>query len=245
MRWKVWLKGLAAAAVSGAASGVSAGASANMLAPETFNMNGGFLMSLKLMAMTAIISGLGGAILFLKQSPIPPDDTADLPKILPPAALLLIGATLLWGPSAHASPIGVTIECAKTVEKLNADTNEIEAECERRRLYFDLGVMFGGLAFKLERPRELLAGFNAGTGYGFRWCPDFWTPTPALLSIDLFFNAGYVAREGGDAINLGILGAVSLMNFVGAGLGYQWVLGLGDAPDTKTAIGTVGVATSF
>lgn len=156
------------------------------------------------------------------------------------AALVLLACS-----TAEASPVGITVECAKMVDKLNGETNEIEQECERRRIYFDLGVMFGGVAFKLERPREVLAGFNAGTGYGFRWCPDFWTMTPAFLSIDLFVNAGYVAREGGDAVNLGLLGVVSLMNFVGGGLGYQWVLGFGDSPDAKTAIGTVGVSTSF
>ncbi len=155
------------------------------------------------------------------------------------------GLLVLVCGSAEASPIGVTIECAKTVEKLNGETNQIETECERRRLYFDLGVMFGGLAFRLQRPRELLAGFNAGTGYGFRWCPDFWTLTPAFLAIDVFVNAGYVAREGGDAVQVGLLGAISIMNFLGAGLGYEWVLGFGDAPDMQTPIGTVGVATSF
>lgn len=159
------------------------------------------------------------------------------------------GLVLFACSGAEASPVGITIECAKYAEALDPEGSSTDPaptkECERRRLYFDLGVMFGGLAFKLDRPRELLAGFNAGTGYGFRWCPDFWTLTPAFLAIDVFLNAGYVAREGGDAVQFGLLGAVSLMNFLGAGLGYEWVLGFGDAPDMKTPIGTVGVATSF
>jgi hypothetical protein len=243
MRWKVWLKGLVAAFVSGFSGSITSAFTATQLAPESFNMNGGLMLTLKLMVATGILQGFVGAMLYLKQSPVPPDDTADLPKFPPAAAALLLALAL--PAMAEASPVGVTIECAKTIEKLNGETNQIEQECGRRRIYFDLGIMFGGLAFKLERPRELLAGFNAGTGYGFRWCPDFWTLTPAFLAIDVFLNAGYLAREGGDAVRVGVLGAVSMMNFLGAGLGYQWVLGFGDSPDMKTPIGTVGVASSF
>lgn len=83
MKWRVWIKGLVAATVAGAASALSAGISANVLAPETFNMNGGLMMMLKLAAMSAALNGLLGAAMYLKQSPVPADDG---PAALPPAS---------------------------------------------------------------------------------------------------------------------------------------------------------------
>lgn len=142
-----------------------------------------------------------------------------------------------------ASPVRIIVECAELGE---GPPNDEIIGCVRPRHYFDLGIRFGGLTFKLERPRQILAGFDAGTGYGYRWLPDFWTLSGAFLSADLFVNAGYLAREAiDDAVQLGLLAVVSFANLFGIGAGYQWLLGFGDAPDMRGWIGTVGVATSF
>lgn len=162
--------------------------------------------------------------------------------------LIAVGAIfiVLISSSAIASPARIVLDCAQTTEVLDGATNEIETSCARPRLYFDIGIRFGGLTFDMRKPRQVLAGFDAGTGYGFRWLPDFWTLTASFLSIDLFLNAGYLAKEDSpDAVSVSGLAVISLVNFIGIGLGYRWELALGDAPDLHGPIGTVGVATSF
>lgn len=144
------------------------------------------------------------------------------------------------------TPLRIVVECAKADLVLSEATNEITDECARPRIYFDIGVQFGGVAFNLDRPRAVLAGFNAGTGYGFRWLPDFWKLSDAFFSIDLFINAGFAAREdAGDVLALGFTAVFSFMNIVGGGFGYQWEIGFGDAPDDSTPIGVLGVVHSF
>jgi hypothetical protein len=56
--WQVWVKGLAAAFVSAAATAAS-GAAATKLS------------DLRGIAVMALVSGIAGALLYLKQSPIP------------------------------------------------------------------------------------------------------------------------------------------------------------------------------
>lgn len=148
--------------------------------------------------------------------------------------------------TADASEARVVLDCAEEVEVLNGKTNEIEKECKRERVYLDLGLRFGGVAFKLNRPREILAGFDAGTGYGVRWRPDFWSLTPSLVSVDLFVNGGYLAREGtGDAVSVGTLLVVTLFDWLGFGGGISHAFGLGNSPDETTWVGTLGIARSI
>ena len=65
MNWKIWVKGLIAATISGAAnSGLAAG-----IAPESFNFGDGLNKLITMCAGGAII----GVLLYLKQSPFPAD----------------------------------------------------------------------------------------------------------------------------------------------------------------------------
>jgi hypothetical protein len=70
---KVWLKGLLAANIGGAANGITV----VIVAPETFNLHDGIFKLLSVMASSAIVSGA----LYLKQSPLP--DIPSNPTITP------------------------------------------------------------------------------------------------------------------------------------------------------------------
>lgn len=71
MNWKLWLHGLAAAFIGGAANAISNIA----VAPETFNFEAG----LKKLLMSALVSGVLGAALYLKKSPVPEDSNPNPP----------------------------------------------------------------------------------------------------------------------------------------------------------------------
>lgn len=148
--------------------------------------------------------------------------------------------------TVDASEARLVVDCAEEIEILNGETNQIEKECKRERVYFDMGLRFGGVAFKLNRPREILAGFDAGTGYGIRVRPDWWTFTPSLFSTDIFVNGGYLAREGtDDAVTVGALLVITLFDWIGIGGGISHAFGLGNSPDETTWIGTLGLAKSI
>lgn len=70
---KIWLHGLAAAIITGAAGAVSTA----LVAPSAVNLtHAGLLTALKV----AAISGLIGAAGYLKQSPLPPSDASGASK---------------------------------------------------------------------------------------------------------------------------------------------------------------------
>lgn len=75
MNWKSWFHGLAAAFIGGGSSAVSAGVSGIIVAPESFNTNGGTGKVIGLMASTFVVSGLLSAFFYLKSSPLPSDDS--------------------------------------------------------------------------------------------------------------------------------------------------------------------------
>lgn len=78
MNWKTWLRGLIAAIVSGASSAVSA----MVVDPTAFNTS-----DLSKLGKVALASAIIGAVFYLKQSPIPPEDatvnsgSAPAPKL--------------------------------------------------------------------------------------------------------------------------------------------------------------------
>jgi hypothetical protein len=72
-RLEVWIKGLLAAAIAGAANGVITGFAAVGIDPNTFNLQAGFAATLKIAAVSAAMSALIGAAAYLKQSPLPGD----------------------------------------------------------------------------------------------------------------------------------------------------------------------------
>ena len=72
-RVEVWAKGLAAAAIAGAANGVITGFAAVGIDPSHFNLQAGLKHTLGIAGVSAIMSALIGAAAYLKQSPLPPE----------------------------------------------------------------------------------------------------------------------------------------------------------------------------
>lgn len=74
MTWKHWLHGLFGAAIGGGANAVTT----MIIAPAQFNLQEGFRNVL----MSAVVSSIVSAALYLKQSPLPPevDDKFKLPS---------------------------------------------------------------------------------------------------------------------------------------------------------------------
>ena len=68
---EIWLKGLAAASISGAANGVVTGFAAIGIDPQHFNLAAGFHHTLAIGGVSAALSGILGAAMYLKQSPLP------------------------------------------------------------------------------------------------------------------------------------------------------------------------------
>lgn len=71
---EVWMKGLMAAAISGAANGVITGFAAVGIDPLRFNLQSGMKPTLALAGVSALMSSLIGTSAYLKQSPLPPED---------------------------------------------------------------------------------------------------------------------------------------------------------------------------
>jgi hypothetical protein len=68
---ELWLKGLVAASISGAANGVVTGFAAIGIDPEKFNLAAGLHHTLAIGGVSAALSGILGAAMYLKQSPLP------------------------------------------------------------------------------------------------------------------------------------------------------------------------------
>ncbi len=76
MNWRVWLKGLIAATVSGGANGLTTGFTAMGVDPEHFNLQSrGIGNTLLLAGASALMASILGAAAYLKQSPVPPPET--------------------------------------------------------------------------------------------------------------------------------------------------------------------------
>ena len=68
---EAWAKGIAAAAIAGAANGVITGFAAVGIDPEHFNMRAGLRPTLAIAAVSAMMSAIIGVAAYLKQSPLP------------------------------------------------------------------------------------------------------------------------------------------------------------------------------
>jgi hypothetical protein len=69
-----WIHGLGAAFIGGGAGAVSAAFSAMLLDPVKFNLADGLGKVLKMMGMTFVVSGIISTAMYLKQSPLPPEE---------------------------------------------------------------------------------------------------------------------------------------------------------------------------
>jgi len=72
-RLKIWVKGLVAAAVSGAAGGVLTGFAAVGIDPQHFNLQTGMGATLRIAAAAALINAVIGVAAYLQKSPLPND----------------------------------------------------------------------------------------------------------------------------------------------------------------------------
>lgn len=70
---EIWLRGMAAAVISGGANGAITGFAAIGIDPSHFNLAAGFGHTLSLAGVSSIMSAIIGVAAYLKQSPLPYD----------------------------------------------------------------------------------------------------------------------------------------------------------------------------
>lgn len=70
MNWKVWLKNLVSATLSGAATGASTAISTAYVAPETFNTGAGLKNLLVVAGVAAGAGAITGLVNYIKKSPL-------------------------------------------------------------------------------------------------------------------------------------------------------------------------------
>jgi hypothetical protein len=68
---EIWIKGIFAAAISGAAGGVMTGFAAVGLDPQHFNLQTGMGQTMRIGAAAAVINGVIGVSAYLQKSPMP------------------------------------------------------------------------------------------------------------------------------------------------------------------------------
>ncbi len=70
-RVEIWLKGLFAAAITGAAGGVLTGLAAVGIDPQHFNLQAGMAATFRIGAAAALINAVIGVAAYLQKSPLP------------------------------------------------------------------------------------------------------------------------------------------------------------------------------
>jgi len=70
-RLQIWLRGIIAAAISGAAGGVLTGFAAVGIDPQHFNLQAGIGATLRIAAAAALINAVIGVAAYLQKSPLP------------------------------------------------------------------------------------------------------------------------------------------------------------------------------
>ena len=73
-RFTIWLKGIFAAAISGAAGGVLTGFAAVGIDPQHFNLQAGIGSTLRIGVAAAVINAVIGVAAYLQKSPLPNGD---------------------------------------------------------------------------------------------------------------------------------------------------------------------------
>ena len=68
---EIWLRGVLAAAISGAAGGVLTGLAAVGIDPQHFNLQAGMAATLRIGAAAALINAVIGVAAYLQKSPLP------------------------------------------------------------------------------------------------------------------------------------------------------------------------------
>ncbi len=70
-RFEMWAKGIAAAAIAGAANGVITGFAAVGIDPAHFNLQAGLGPTLAIAGISSLMSAIIGVAAYLKESPLP------------------------------------------------------------------------------------------------------------------------------------------------------------------------------
>jgi hypothetical protein len=70
-RLQIWLRGIVAAAISGAAGGVLTGFAAVGIDPQHFNLQAGIGATFRIGAAAALINAVIGVAAYLQKSPLP------------------------------------------------------------------------------------------------------------------------------------------------------------------------------
>jgi hypothetical protein len=70
-RLHIWLKGILAAAISGAAGGILTGFAAVGIDPPHFNLQAGMAATFKIALAAALINAVIGVAAYLQKSPLP------------------------------------------------------------------------------------------------------------------------------------------------------------------------------
>jgi hypothetical protein len=73
-RMTIWLKGILAAGISGAAGGVLTGFAAVGIDPQHFNLQAGMGATMRIAAAAALINAVIGVAAYLQKSPLPSGD---------------------------------------------------------------------------------------------------------------------------------------------------------------------------
>ena len=72
-RFELWIKGIFAAAISGAAGGVLTGLAAVGIDPQHFNLQAQMGSTMRIAGAAALINALIGVAAYLQKSPLPQD----------------------------------------------------------------------------------------------------------------------------------------------------------------------------
>lgn len=70
-RLQIWIRGIVAAAISGAAGGVLTGFAAVGIDPQHFNLQAGMGATFRIGAAAALINAVIGVAAYLQKSPLP------------------------------------------------------------------------------------------------------------------------------------------------------------------------------
>jgi len=70
-RLQIWIRGIVAAAISGAAGGVLTGFAAVGIDPQHFNLQAGIGATVRIAAAAALINAVIGVAAYLQKSPLP------------------------------------------------------------------------------------------------------------------------------------------------------------------------------
>jgi hypothetical protein len=70
-RLQIWLRGITAAAISGAAGGVLTGLAAVGIDPQHFNLQAGIGATMRIGMAAALINAVIGVAAYLQKSPLP------------------------------------------------------------------------------------------------------------------------------------------------------------------------------